>query len=480
MKFRDDFLIGGSVAANQVEGGCREGGRGLSVWDVFEFDPKIKDGQFSIPYEKLVDAAVDMDDRKYPKRRGIDFYHKYKEDIALFAEMGFKVFRMSISWSRLFPTGEELEPCKEGIEFYDNIFTELHKYGIEPMVTISHFDFPLSLSLKYNGWADYKIIELYVRYATALFDHFNKKVKYWITFNEIDATTRIPFVGAGIIPEKTENEECVVWQALHHQLVASAKTIAYAHENYPHIKVGCMCTKNLKYAKTSKPEDNLQTLQETMEDMSVIDVQVFGEYPFYLKNMWKKNGIVLQITPEEAKIMKENTVDFVSFSYYASLVTSKSADNENIASANLLVGERNPYLEQTEWGWHIDSVGLRYSLNQMYDRYKLPLFVAENGLGYNDVLEDDEIHDSYRITYVKEHLKQLMLAINEDGVDCFGYTYWGCIDCIAGSTSQMKKRYGFIYVDQDDYGNGTGKRIKKDSFDWYKEVIRSKGENLTL
>ena len=478
MRFPDTFLIGGSVAANQYEGGCREGGRHLSTWDVFKFDPNVKGGQFTISYDDMLTASFDTNDDLYPKRRGTDFYHRYKEDIALFAKMGFKVFRMSISWPRIFPTGEEDIPNQDGLNFYRSIFEELHKYNIEPLVTISHFDMPLDLSIKYNGWENHKLIDLYIKYASCLFDNFHDLVKYWITFNEIDATIHIPFVGAGINPEKCENLKQSLWQGLHHQFVAGARAIKYAHETYPDLKIGCMSTKNLKYAKTCKPEDNIQTIMETMEDASYTDVQAFGEYPYVLINKWKKEGIHIKMNEDEMIDLKQNVVDFISFSYYASLVTSADKDPNALASANLLVGEKNPYLKQTEWGWQIDPVGLRYSLNQLYDRYKRPLFVAENGLGYNDIFENNTVHDTYRIEFIREHLKQVMIAINEDGVDCFGYTYWGCIDCVAGSTSQMKKRYGFIYVDQDDFGNGTKNRFPKDSFYWFKKVIASNGNDL--
>ncbi|WP_075877022.1 glycoside hydrolase family 1 protein [Merdibacter massiliensis] len=475
MKFPEHFLIGGSVSANQIEGGCREGGRGLSVWDVFQFDEKVKNGCFELPYETIVKAAQDRNDALYPKRRGIDFYHNYKKDIQLFAQMGFRVFRMSIAWSRIFPTGEEEVPNPEGLQFYRDVFHTLRANGIEPLVTMSHFDLPLALSLKYNGWEDRKLVDLFERYGKCILDAFHEEVKYWITFNEIDATVHIPYVGAGMIKEKTSDEKQACWQALHHQFVASAKVIQYAHAHYPDIKIGCMSTKNLKYAKTCKPEDNMQCLLETLEDTSYTDVQAFGSYPPALLNKWKREGISVHFAKDDQETLKQGTVDFISFSYYASLVTSAGREEKDLSNSNLLVGEKNPYLKQTQWGWQIDPIGLRYSLNQMYDRYRKPVFVAENGLGYNDTVEDGKIHDDYRIEYVRDHLRQVMLAINEDGVDCFGYTYWGCIDMIAGSTSQMKKRYGFIYVDQDDHGNGTKERIKKDSFAWYKNVIETNG-----
>lgn len=477
MGFPKDFLIGGAFAANQVEGGCREGGKGLSTADMFHFDPRVKGGKFELSSEEIILAINDNNDEKYPKRRGIDFYHNYKNDIALFAEMGFKTLRLSISWPRIFPNGNDTIPNAEGIAFYHKIFDELLYYGIQPIVTLSHFEIPIQLSLDFNGWLDRKLIDYFVKFVKTVTDEYHDKVKYWMPFNEIDATIHIPFVGAGIIPDRVENIEKCKYQALHHQFVANALIIKYIHDTYKDLKVGCMATKNLKYPSTCKPLDCLTFLHETIDDAMVTDVQVFGEYPYRIRNYWKNNEITIQMKNGDKEIMLANTVDFVSFSYYASLITSYDKSNIDTTNSNLLVGEKNPYLEQTPWGWQIDPTGLRYSLNEMYDRYKLPIFVAENGLGMIDKLEDGYVHDSYRIDYIKQHLRALLLAI-DDGVECFGYTYWGCIDCIAASTSQMSKRYGFIYVDQDDYGNGSKKRIRKDSFYWYKKIISSNGVDL--
>ncbi len=477
MSFPEGFLWGGAFAANQVEGGVREGGKGLSTADVFPRGDRKKGGVFDRTYDQILQAASDPEDLKYPKRRGIDFYHRYREDIALFREMGFKALRFSISWSRIFPDGDEERPNEEGLAFYRSMICELKKNGIEPIVTLSHFEMPLHLCLKYNGWTDRRLIAYFVRFAETVFEAFHGEVKYWITFNEIDATVHIPLTGAGIIREKTENMEKACYQALHHQFVASAAVTKLAHEKYPGLQIGCMTTKNLKYPATCKPEDCMQWLKETAEDGFYTDVQVFGEYPYGIRNKWKKKGLEPEMKPEDAALLKENTVDFVSFSYYASLVVSEEGAKKEKVSANLLVGEKNPYLKQTPWGWQIDPVGLRFSLNQLYDRYRLPLFVAENGMGTLDQLEEETVCDDYRISYIRAHIREMGKAI-EDGVEVLGYTYWGCIDCISASTSEMSKRYGFIYVDQDDEGKGTLKRYKKKSFDWYKKVIASNGEDL--
>lgn len=477
MKFPEGFLIGGAFAANQVEGGCREGGKGLSTADMFQFDPTVKGGQFELKADEIQRAIQDRYDERYPKRRGIDFYHHYKEDIALFSEMGFKALRLSIAWTRIFPKGDEEYPNAEGIQFYHDLFHELSLHHIQPIVTLSHFEMPIHLSMKYQGWADRKLIDYFLRFVHTVVDQYHDSVKYWITFNEIDATIHIPFVGAGILPDQVSNLETCKYQALHHQFVANSLAIQYIHETYQDLKVGCMATKNLKYPSTCKPEDCLAFLHETIDDEMVIDVQVFGKYPFRIKKLWEKQKIKINMESQDEKIMQAHTVDFVSFSYYASLVTSYDKSKAETTNSNLLVGEKNPYLKQTPWGWQIDPTGLRYSLNELYDRYHLPLFVAENGLGTIDELENGCIHDTYRIDYVKQHLQAVLQAI-DDGVECFGYTYWGCIDCIAASTSQMKKRYGFIYVDQDDYGNGTKQRIRKESFYWYKKIIETNGEAL--
>ena len=477
MSFPEGFLWGGAFAANQVEGGVREGGKGLSTADVFPRGDRKKGGVFDRTYDQILQAASDPEDLKYPKRRGIDFYHRYREDIALFREMGFKALRFSISWSRIFPDGDEERPNEEGLAFYRSMICELKKNGIEPIVTLSHFEMPLHLCLKYNGWTDRRLIAYFVRFAETVFEAFHGEVKYWITFNEIDATVHIPLTGAGIIREKTENMEKACYQAMHHQFVASAAVTKLAHEKYPGLQIGCMTTKNLKYPATCKPEDCMQWLKETAEDGFYTDVQVFGEYPYGIRNKWKKKGLEPEMKPEDAALLKENTVDFVSFSYYASLVVSEEGAKKEKVSANLLVGEKNPYLKQTPWGWQIDPVGLRFSLNQLYDRYRLPLFVAENGMGTLDQLEEETVCDDYRISYIRAHIREMGKAI-EDGVEVLGYTYWGCIDCISASTSEMSKRYGFIYVDQDDEGKGTLKRYKKKSFDWYKKVIASNGEDL--
>lgn len=483
MSFPKGFLWGGSVAANQVEGAFNVGGKGLSVADVatFKKDLSVEDyaGHNHVSTEKIQYAMDHLTDDEFPKRRGIDFYHHYKEDIALFGEMGFKAFRMSIAWSRIFPTGEEEEPNEEGLTFYDNVFKELKKHNIEPIVTLSHYEMPLALAVKYNGWVDRKVIDCFVKFSKVCFERYKDYVKYWLTFNEIDSIVRHPFTTAGIIPDRCpEGKELeVVYQGLHHQFVASALVTKLCHEIIPESQMGCMLTKLTCYPNTCKPEDVEKTLKRNLDNYFFADVQVFGKYPPLVLKRFEREGIHIEMLPGDLEILAENTVDFVSFSYYMSLTEAVRTDQETTAG-NTVMGVKNPYLPSTEWGWQIDPLGLKISLIELYDRYNKPLLIVENGMGTKDVLtEDGKVHDDYRIEYFKSHFKAMEAAI-EEGVELFGYTSWAPIDLVSASTSQMSKRYGFIYVDQDDFGNGTLKRYKKDSFDWYKEVIATNGENL--
>uniref|UniRef100_UPI00403FA4C9 glycoside hydrolase family 1 protein n=1 Tax=Candidatus Enterococcus willemsii TaxID=1857215 RepID=UPI00403FA4C9 len=481
--FPKDFLWGGAIAANQVEGGWNADGKGLSVADMATYKPNISnkdyDAHMKITTESVEKAIADPTDTWYPKRRGIDFYHRYKEDLALFAEMGFKTLRLSIAWTRIFPTGEEEEPNQKGIDFYLAVFKEMKRLNIEPIVTLSHYEMPVALSVKYNGWFERKVIDDFVRFANVCFDNFGKYVKYWLTFNEIDSIHRHPFTTAGIIPDKCPvgKEEEVIYQALHHQFVASALVTRDAHEKIPGSQVGCMLTKLTAYPLTCSPLDVEITLKRNLENYFYTDVQIKGEYPPMILKDLENRGIQIKMNPEDETILKEYTVDFLSFSYYMSLAESADPNAER-TPGNTVLGVKNPYLPSTDWGWQIDPKGLKISLIELYDRYQLPLMIVENGMGSIDqVTEDGQIHDDYRITYFSEHFKQMKEAIDE-GVDLIGYTSWGPIDLVSAGTSQMSKRYGFIYVDADDEGNGSYNRMKKDSFYWYQKVIETNGESL--
>lgn len=481
-QFPKGFLWGGATAANQYEGGWNLGGRGPATSDTYiAVDPdKRKDmSHFGKPVSRAdVEFALADQEGLYPKRWGSDFYHRYKEDIALFAEMGFKTFRLSIAWSRIFPKGDELEPNEEGLAFYDAVFDELNKYGIEPLVTLSHYEFPLHLALEYGGWKNRKVIEFFVRYAETVFKRYQGKVKYWLTFNEINILGMVGYLSGGLLFEDGKNDLEAMYQAVHHQFIASSLATKVAHEIDPENKVGCMLARMENYAATCNPDDVLAALKKNQENLFYTDVQVRGAYPSYMKRFFKENNIQVVFEPGDEAILKQYPVDFMSFSYYMTSITRALPDKDKATAGNLILGEANPYLEASDWGWQIDPVGLRITLNKLYDRYQVPLFIVENGLGALDKVEaDGSIQDGYRISYLEKHIQQMYEAI-EDGVELMGYTPWGCIDLVSASTSEMSKRYGFIYVDADDQGKGSFDRSRKVSFYWYKDVIASNGANV--
>ncbi|CVM96518.1 Aryl-phospho-beta-D-glucosidase BglH [Bacillus altitudinis] len=481
--FSDDFLWGGATAANQIEGAYLEGGKGLSTSDFAAYkDPyekgKVNNFTFDVSSAELTRYKEQPDEFDFPKRRGIDFYHRYEEDIALFAEMGFKVFRLSISWARIFPTGLEDKPNEEGLAFYDNVFDECAKYGIEPLVTMSHYEMPITLTEKYNGWMSRELVPLFEKYARAILERYKNKVKYWITFNEMNMNLNSLYTGAGILEDLVDHKLQAAYQASHHQFIASALTVKAAKEIIPNVQIGCMINQIEAYAKTTKPEDQLQAVKSNQLNMFYPDVQARGEYPTYMVKYFADNDIKLDIEEQDEQILKEGIVDFVAISYYMSHVAEAREDAAELAGT-FDSPIKNEHLELSQWDWPIDPMGLRISLIKLYDRYQKPLFVCENGLGARDTLTPDkEIHDDYRIDYLKQHIEQMKEAVKE-GVDLMGYTPWGCIDLISCGTSQMSKRYGLIYVDQDDRGNGSLNRYKKDSFYWYKKVIATNGEDLS-
>lgn len=470
---RKDFLWGGATAANQCEGGWQENGRGPALVDVIPY------GKNRMPVmEGRMDYRELPGDSVYPGREAIDMYGHYKEDIALFAEMGFRCYRFSFSWSRIFPTGEETEPNETGLRFYEDFIDELLKYSIEPVVTICHFDIPLNLVDKYGSWKNRKVIDFYLNYCNAIFKRFKDKVRYWITFNEINMLMHLPFMGAGIRFAEGENELAVKYQAAHHELVASAYAIKLAHETDPKFQVGCMLAAGSVYPYSCRPEDVWESRKKDRENYFFIDVQARGEYPAYAKKLLEREGIRLEMGPWDTKILKEHTVDFISLSYYNSRCVRTDGQGE-ASGGNVFASAKNPYLECSQWGWPIEPMGLRITLNDLYDRYQKPLFIVENGLGAKDQMDENgKIEDDYRIDYLRSHIKAMMAAADEDGVDLLGYTPWGCVDLISATTGEMSKRYGFIYVDKDDKGNGTLKRVPKKSFGWYQSVIEANGENL--
>ncbi len=476
--FPKDFLWGGATAANQYEGGWNEGGKGESVPD------HMRGGSYEVA--RQVDVKLDPN-ALYPSHEATDFYHHWKEDIDLFAEMGWNVFRMSINWTRIYPTGMEAEPNQEGLDFYGQVFDYLNQKGIQPLVTISHYELPYALVEKYNGWAGRELIDLYFKYGKTLLDNFHDKVQYWLTFNEINCGTMSmgAILGLGTIrgyDGDMNGEPSPIaerYQALHHQFVASAKLVKYAHEKYAdEVKMGCMIAYSGSYAATCDPEDELEN-QRYMRNMNYYcgDVQVRGAYPAFAKRFWAENDIELAMEPGDEALLAEGKVDFYSFSYYMTTTHSTHKDLEHIGG-NMTMGYANPYLEASEWGWQIDPTGLRIFLNELYDRYQIPLMVVENGLGARDTVEEDgSIHDGYRIDYLRKHVAAMEEAV-KDGVDLMGYTWWGPIDIVSAGTGELRKRYGFIYVDKHDDGSGDLHRARKDSFYYYKKVIESNGADL--
>lgn len=465
--FPDNFLWGGATAANQCEGAYNEDGKGLDIQDVMPHG--IMTPRTKAPTEDNM------------KLMGIDFYHRYKEDIALFAEMGFKVFRLSIAWSRIFPRGDEKEPNEAGLEFYDSVFDECRKYGIEPLVTLSHYETPLYLAETYDGWLNPRMIGFYENYVRTVFTRYKDKVKFWLTFNEINSILHAPFLSGGINTPREKLTESQLYQAIHHELVASALATKIGHEINPEFQIGCMVLSMPIYPLTPNPDDVITSMEKDHLNTFFLDVHVRGCYPSYSKRYFREHHIHIRITEEEKEILK-NTVDFISFSYYMSVCETGDESKRIIGKGNIMGGVPNPMLKESEWGWQIDPQGLRVVLNQFYDRYQKPLFIVENGLGAVDELVDDgeggkTVNDDYRIDYLREHLKQVGEAV-DDGVEVMGYTTWGCIDLVSASTAELKKRYGFIYVDRHDDGSGTLKRYRKKSFFWYKKIIATNGQAL--
>lgn len=472
--FKENFLWGGALAANQCEGAYLEGGKGLTNVDICP----MGENRFNVLMGNL-DSLDPIEGEYYPSHEAIDFYHKFREDIAMFAEMGFKCLRISIAWARIFPNGDEETPNEQGLKFYDEMFDEMIKHNIEPIVTLCHFDIPVNLIKKYEGWRNRKLVDLYVKYTTTVFNRYKDKVKYFMTFNEINMLLHAPFMGAGIVLKEGENKNKVKYQAAHHQLIASALATKAAHEIIEGSMVGCMLAAGVTYPYTCKPEDVQQAMDNDRENYFFIDIQSRGEYPGYAKRFLRENNINIHMEDGDCDILKKYTVDYIGFSYYASRCASTDPKILNgMTQGNVFETIKNPYLKASEWGWQIDPKGLRITCNTLYDRYQKPLFIVENGLGAIDRIEDDgSINDDYRIEYLSEHIKEMKEAVL-DGVDLLGYTPWGCIDLISASTGEMKKRYGFIYVDKDNDGNGSLERRKKKSFDWYKGVIKSNGDIL--
>ena len=470
--------MGWSIAAHQFEGGWNQGGKGPSVVDV------MTAGAHGVP-RKITDLIEE--EQFYPNHEAIDFYHRYKEDIALFAEMGLKCLRTSIGWSRIFPKGDELEPNEEGLRFYDQVFDELLKYGIQPVITLSHFEMPLHLAREYGGFRNRKVVNCFVRFAEACFHRYKDKVKYWMTFNEINNQMDVSnplflWTNSGVTVKEGENAKEVMYQTAHHELVASALAVSIGKKINPDFQIGAMVSHIPIYPFSSNPEDVMLAEEEMRQRYFFPDVQVRGYYPSYALKEFEREGYSITMEPKDAEILRNGTVDYLGFSYYMSTTVKSDVKNNNtgdIVNGALPNAVENPYIKASDWGWSIDPTGLRYVLNRLYDRYQIPLFIVENGFGAIDTVEaDGSIHDKERIAYLKAHIEALEKAVMYDGVDLIGYTPWGIIDIVSFTTGEMKKRYGMIYVDRDNQGKGTMSRSKKASFYWYQEVIKSNGEKL--
>ena len=492
-RFPKEFLWGGATAANQYEGGWNEGGKGPNTSDAmtngahtvprrvtYRIPSTGETGYVEQSFGKPMtfpegSEVCILDGYYYPSHTATDFYHHFKEDIALMGEMGFKTFRLSMNWARIFPNGDDEVPNEEGLKFYDEVFDECKKYGIEPLVTLSHYETPLHLVNQYGGWVSRDLIKFFENYCRTVFKRYEGKVKYYLTFNEINMMEFGPYMAGGLTVDTPQNKA----QGAHNQFVASALAVKMAHEEFNgEIKVGQMLAYQPTYGYSCDPNDQLDALLRSHASLFYSDVQTGGYYPNYRLKYYEKMGIKLDDRPEDYELIKNYSADFLSFSCYGSSTTTTHADIAG-GSGNLVMGVKNPYLETNAWGWATDPNCLRIALNQLYDRYRKPLWIVENGIGWSDVKEEDgSVHDSYRIDYLRANIKSMADAINEDGIPLMGYTMWGCIDLVSAGTGEMRKRYGFVYVDRDDEGKGTLNRSKKDSFYWYKKCIASQGDDL--
>ncbi|MBQ1510602.1 MAG: 6-phospho-beta-glucosidase [Selenomonadaceae bacterium] len=472
MGFPKGFLWGGAVAAHQMEGAWKEGGKGMSVADVMTVGGPDKE-------REITDGIVEGE--YYPNHEAIDFYHHYKEDIALLAKLGFRCFRTSIAWTRIFPNGDELEPNEEGLKFYDDLFDEMLKYGMEPVVTLSHFELPYHLVTKYGGWRSRELVDMFVRFAVTCFKRYKNKVKYWMTFNEINNQRDVDreftaFTNSGVLYKDGENRYEVLYQVAHHEFVAAAKATVEGHKINPDFQIGCMMAMTPVYPETCKPMDQIAALKEMDRTFFFSDVQCRGHYPSYILKAWENKGYHIRMEKGDLELLEHGKADYLAFSYYMSVVSAYDAEGKDQVGKEV----KNPYVEASDWGWQIDPVGLRYMLNVLSERYELPLMIVENGIGlHEEEGPDGMIHDDSRIEYFANHIAEVKKAIDIDGVALMGYCPWGPIDIVSAGTGEMEKRYGFIYVDKDNAGKGTLERKPKKSFYWYQRVISTNGEDLS-
>ena len=466
--FPKDFLWGVAISAKQAEGAKD---RAITVADLQDYNPndtsKVK-GDLS--KQEILDRLQHPDQYYFPKKQGINFYETYQEDIKLLTEMGIKCFRFSISWARIYPNGAEQEVSETGLQFYEHILDMLKERQIEPIVTLYHDDMPVDLALKYNGFMSKKVIDLYVEYATVVMKRFKDKETYWIPVNQINLT-RVGLSSIGVIKDTVTDLDKIKYQGVHHKFIACAKVKEIGVKINPSFKFGAMLADFLVNPMTCKPEDvSFATEKNQMTMYFYSDVQLRGKYPGYAIRYFKDNGIDIEMNQDELELIVRHTLDFLAISYYNSNVVSADKNSMAIGDSQL-----NPYLKANPWGWTINPLGLYDGFLRYWDRYEKPLMIAENGFGQIEELPENHIiQDDYRIDYIQEHIKAIQKAI-QHGVEVFAYCAWSPIDMVSSGTSEMKKRYGFIYNDQDDFGNGTYQRYPKASFYWYQSLIKKNG-----
>ena len=474
--FPDGFLWGGAIAACQAEGAYDTDGRGLSTSDLHRYTKGLnrahieKEGGDTL---EGIRATVADTESFFPKRYGIDFYHTYKEDLSLMRELGLRAFRTSVSWSRIFPQGDEEKPNEAGLAFYDRLFDEIIADGMVPVITMSHYDIPLHLVTEYGGFANRDVIKMFCRYAEVLLDRYHDRVKYWIVFNQVNLIPTVRFGSLGLYDDQADDMEELMYQAVHHQMVAAAQVKLMARVIDPTLRIGTMMADGTFYPATCRPKDVVLTMKKNRMQYFFTDVQLRGEYPVYALRYFREQGYDIKILPEDEELLRDNAMDFLGISYYSSKIVNSDVDT--IAPFQ---GSQNPYLEPTPWEWRADPLGFYNSISQYWDRYEVPIMIAENGFGaLDEVAPDGSIHDGYRIDYLRKHIEQLRECVR-DGVDVMAYLSWGPIDIVSSSSGEMSKRYGYVYVDRDDFGRGTQRRLKKDSFYWYQHVIETNGEDL--
>ena len=473
-KFPKDFLWGSASAAYQVEGAYDADGKGMSIWDEYVKQPGTT--------YKNTNGNV-----------AVDHYGRFKEDVKLMADMGLKTYRFSIAWSRVLPTGRG-EVSAKGLQFYHDLIDELVKYGIEPMVTIYHWDLPQALQDEYGGWESRKIIRDFDNYARLLFEHFGSKVKYWVSLNEQNVFINLGYLLALHPPGVKDHKRAMA--ANHIANLVNATVIASFRELVPHGKIGPSLAFSPTYAATSDPRDQLAA--DNYEDIMVnwwSDIYCKGVYPRVAFKIMENLGVAPTIEAGDMEILAKGMPDFIGINYYRTSTvgynpldgvdndgskmntSGKKGTTEAMGIPGIYQSVENKNLEMTDWDWAIDPMGLRIGMRRLTSRYGLPILITENGLGaFDSLTENNEIHDDYRIAYLREHVQAVGDAIL-DGCEVLGYCTWSFTDLLSWLNG-YQKRYGFVYVDRDEDGERTLNRYKKDSFHWYKKVIETDGSEL--